>query len=75
VLMVKAYAATLERPLDTVARWVEKTPANRNHIAEIYRRFPHAKILVTNSRPARHSCGANRAWRRQDKQDGSRFTM
>ena len=47
VLMVKAYAATLERPLDTVARWVEKTPANRNHIPEIYRRFPHAKILVT----------------------------
>jgi len=45
--MVKAYAATLERPLDTVARWVEKTPANRNHIPEIYRRFPHAKILVT----------------------------
>jgi Sulfotransferase family len=47
VLMVKAYAATLERPLDTIARWVEKTPANRNHIAEIIRRFPHAKILVT----------------------------
>src|SRR5438034_761762 len=47
VLMVEAYAATLERPLDTVARWVEKTPANRNHIPEIYRRFPHAKILVT----------------------------
>jgi hypothetical protein len=45
--MVKAYAATLERPLDRVARWVEKTPANRNHIPEIYRRFPHAKILVT----------------------------
>jgi len=47
VLMVKAYAATLERPLDTVARWVEKTPANRNHIPEILRRFPHAKVLVT----------------------------
>jgi hypothetical protein len=45
--MVKAYAATLERPLDMVARWVEKTPANRNHIPEIYRRFPYAKILVT----------------------------
>jgi hypothetical protein len=26
---------------------VEKTPANRNHIPEICRRFPHAKILVT----------------------------
>ncbi|PYI66786.1 MAG: hypothetical protein DMF07_03520 [Verrucomicrobia bacterium] len=47
VLMVKAYAATLERPLETVGRWVEKTPANRNHIHEIFRRFPHAKILVT----------------------------
>jgi hypothetical protein len=47
VLMVEAYAAALERPLDTVARWVEKTPANRNHIPEILRRFPHAKILVT----------------------------
>src|SRR5438045_5890841 len=47
VLMVKAYAATMERPLDTIARWVEKTPANRNHIPEILRRFPHSKILVT----------------------------
>lgn len=47
VLMVKSYAATLERPLDTIARWVEKTPANRNHIPEILRRFPQAKILVT----------------------------
>jgi hypothetical protein len=47
VLMVKAYAATLERPLDSIGRWVEKTPANRNHIPEILRRFPHAKILVT----------------------------
>src|SRR2546430_9856857 len=45
--MVKAYAATLQQPLDTVGRWVEKTPANRNHIREILRRFPHAKILVT----------------------------
>src|SRR6201981_1747153 len=30
VLMVKAYAETLGRRLDTVGRWVEKTPANRN---------------------------------------------
>jgi len=45
--MIKAYAATLERPLDAIVRWVEKTPANRNHIPEILRRFPHAKILVT----------------------------
>ena len=47
VLMIKAYAATLERSLDTVARWVEKTPANRNHVGAIVNRFPNAKILVT----------------------------
>jgi hypothetical protein len=47
VLMVKAYAATLRRSLETVGRWVEKTPANRNHIPAILARFPHAKILVT----------------------------
>jgi hypothetical protein len=47
VLMVKAYAATLGRSLDTIARWVEKTPANRNHISPILTRFPRAKILVT----------------------------
>jgi hypothetical protein len=47
VLMVKAYAATLGRSLDTITRWVEKTPANRNHINAILTRFPRAKILVT----------------------------
>lgn len=47
VLMVKAYAATLGRSLDTVTRWVEKTPANRNHVGAIVSRFPQAKILVT----------------------------
>jgi hypothetical protein len=47
VLMVKAYAATLERSVDTVTRWVEKTPANRNHVRAIVSRFPDAKILVT----------------------------
>src|SRR5437879_6008150 len=47
VLMVKAYAATLGRSLDTITRWVEKTPANRNHINAIVARFPEAKILVT----------------------------
>jgi Sulfotransferase family len=47
VLMVKAYAATLGRSLDTVTRWVEKTPANRNHVRAIVSRFPNAKILVT----------------------------
>jgi hypothetical protein len=47
VLMVKAYAATLGRSLDTVTRWVEKTPANRNHVRAIMSRFPNAKILIT----------------------------
>lgn len=47
LLMVKAYAATLGRSLDTITRWVEKTPANRNHIGAILTRFPEAKILVT----------------------------
>ncbi len=47
VLMVNAYATTLGRSLETIARWVEKTPANRNHISAILTRFPHAKILVT----------------------------
>ena len=47
VLMVKAYAAALGRSLDTVTRWVEKTPANRNHVRTIIERFPHAKILIT----------------------------
>src|SRR5256714_14237955 len=51
VLMVKAYAATRERPLDTIGRWVEKTPANRDHVSEILRRFPRAKMLVTMRDP------------------------
>jgi hypothetical protein len=51
VLMVKAYAATLGRPLDTIQRWVEKTPANRNHIPAILTRFPCAKILATMRDP------------------------
>src|SRR5438270_936312 len=51
VLMVKAYAATLQRPLDTIRRWVEKTPANRNHVPAILARFPHAKVLVTMRDP------------------------
>jgi len=51
VLMVKAYAATLGRSLDTIARWVEKTPANRNYIGAILSRFPQAKILVTMRDP------------------------
>src|SRR5262249_61769036 len=47
VLMVKAYAATLGRSLYAITRWVEKTPANRNHVSAIVDRFPNAKILIT----------------------------
>src|SRR5438094_2895786 len=43
VLMVKAYAITLGRSLDSIIRWVEKTPANRNHVNAIIGRFPNAK--------------------------------
>jgi hypothetical protein len=47
VLMIESYAAALGVPLDRIQRWVEKTPANRNHIAAILSRFPRAKILLT----------------------------
>ena len=51
VLMVESYAATLGIPLDRIKRWMEKTPANRDHIVTIISRFPHAKILVTMRDP------------------------
>ena len=47
VLMVESYAATLGIPLDGIKRWVEKTPANRDHVPAIFLHFPHAKLLVT----------------------------
>lgn len=47
VLMVECYAAALGVPLDRIKRWVERTPANRDHISVILSRFSHAKILVT----------------------------
>jgi hypothetical protein len=47
VLLMESYASALDVPLDRVKRWVEKTPANRNHIPTIFSRFPHAKLLVT----------------------------
>jgi hypothetical protein len=46
-LMADSYAETIGVPLDRVKRWIEKTPANRNHIDEIFARFPNAKLLVT----------------------------
>jgi hypothetical protein len=46
-LMAESYAATLGIPIDRVKRWIEKTPANRNHVDEIFARFPQARLLVT----------------------------
>ena len=46
-LMVQSYATTLGIPLDGVKRWIEKTPANRDHTSAIFSRFPEAKLLVT----------------------------
>jgi hypothetical protein len=47
VVMIEAYAEVVGVPLERVKRWVEKTPANRNHVASIFSRFKHAKFLVT----------------------------
>ena len=46
-LMAESYSAALAIPLDGIKRWVEKTPANRDHVEAIFSRFPHAKLLVT----------------------------
>jgi hypothetical protein len=46
-LLMEAYARTLGIPLEGIRRWIEKTPANRNHIPTIRSRFPHAKIILT----------------------------
>src|SRR2546421_926080 len=46
-LMAEAYAVTLGIPIDRIKRWIEKTPANRNHVDEIFARFPQSKLLVT----------------------------
>jgi hypothetical protein len=47
VLMMETYAQTLAIPLDSITRWVEKTPANRRFIPQILRRFRSAKFLIT----------------------------
>ena len=46
-LMAEAYAGTMGASLDRIKCWIEKTPANRNHVDEIFARFPNAKLLVT----------------------------
>lgn len=47
VLLFETYAGVIGRPLDSVRRWVEKTPANRDHLPAIFARFPHAKAILT----------------------------
>jgi len=46
-VMAEAYAETVGLPMNRIKRWIEKTPANRNHVGEIFARFPNAKLLVT----------------------------
>src|SRR5256714_2084685 len=46
-LMAEAYATTVGVSPDRVKRWIEKTPANRNHVDEVFARLPNAKFLVT----------------------------
>src|SRR5438105_14131387 len=50
-LMMEAYAEVVGVSLDQVKRWVEKTPANRNYVPEIFNRFPKAKLLLTMRDP------------------------
>ena len=47
VLLMESYAALLERPTDAARWWVEKTPANRDHLPRVFLRFPHARVLMT----------------------------
>jgi len=51
VLMMESYAKVIGVPLEGVKRWVEKTPANRNCVPQIFARFPQAKLLVTMRDP------------------------
>src|SRR6266480_2265512 len=51
VLMMESYAEVVGVPIDRVKRWVEKTPANRNYVPEIFNRFPKAKLLLTMRDP------------------------
>src|SRR5260370_17113306 len=50
-LMMESYAQVIGVPLDRVKRWVEKTPANRNYVPEIFNRFPKSKLLLTSRDP------------------------
>jgi Sulfotransferase family len=50
-LMMESYAGVIGVPLDGIKWWVEKTPANRNYVPEIFARFPKAKLLLTMRDP------------------------
>jgi hypothetical protein len=50
-LMMQAYATVIGISPDGVKRWVEKTPANRNYVPQIFQRFPQAKLLLTMRDP------------------------
>ena len=51
VLLMESYAEVLGIPLDSIVRWVEKTPANRRFIPQILQRFPQTKFLITMRDP------------------------
>jgi sulfotransferase family protein len=51
VLMIESYAKVFGIPIDRIKRWVEKTPANRNYVSAIFKRFPQAKLLITMRDP------------------------
>ena len=51
VLLMESYAEVLGIPLDSIVRWVEKTPANRRFIPQILERFPQTKFLITMRDP------------------------
>ena len=46
-VLLETYADLVGRGLDSVRRWVEKTPANRDHLPAIFARFPQARVLLT----------------------------
>ena len=51
VLMMETYAEMHGIPLDSIVRWVEKSPANRRYIPQILERFRQAKFLITMRDP------------------------
>jgi hypothetical protein len=47
VLLLESYARVLGSSPGRVRYWVEKTPANRDHLGKIFTRFPQSKVLLT----------------------------